>query len=150
MTAKQQIAAVIALALAAVALYLLWPSGVTPQEGPVPSASPPTDGAALTAANPGAVAVGAAASDVAEREVVATPGVPGRGDLVVRLLYGDDRSPAADVMVTAFRQHEIPKNSSAPSVDSKRRRTDAQGIARFPSMRAGRTGLIADRGHWLT
>ncbi|HEU4420469.1 MAG TPA: carboxypeptidase-like regulatory domain-containing protein, partial [Planctomycetota bacterium] len=73
----------------------------------------------------------------------------GRGDLVVRLLYGDDRSPAAFVMVTAFRKNEVPRNASAPSVDSKRRRTDAEGIARFPSMRAGRTGLIADRGHWF-
>jgi len=148
MTAKERIAAAAALVLAIAALYMLWPTSAAPQESPASGGSSPT-GAEPVAASGAATTPEGAASDTTQREALATPGAPGRGDLLVRLFYGDDHSPAADVMLTAFRKNEIPRYSSAPSVDSKRRRTDAQGIARFPSMRAGRTGLIADRGHWF-
>jgi len=146
-TARQKVAMVSALVVALFCLYLFWPtsdlqpdaaSGESARSGA--GAVPATSGVGTTSER--------AQSETAQREALTTPGAVGRGDLVVRLRYGDDRSPAADVMVTAFRKNEIPRSSSAPSVDAKRRRTDAEGIARFPSMRAGRTGLIADRGHW--
>ena len=149
MTARQKVAIAAAFVLALLSLYLFWPTDAAPPESPASGESAPLGAAALTAAISAATTPEGAQSDTTQREALATPGVVGRGDLVVRLLYGDDRSPAADVMVTAFRRNETPRNTSAPSVDSKRRHTDADGIARFPSMRAGRTGLIADRGHWF-
>jgi len=148
MTTKQRIATAAALLLALFSLYLLWPTDAAPPESIASEVAAPLGGRAVTADINASTTSAGASSDTTQREALATPAAMGRGDLVVRLLYGDDRSPAADVMVTAFRKHETPRNSSAPSVDSKRRRTDAEGIARFPSMRAGRTGLIADRGHW--
>lgn len=146
MTTRQRIATAVAGVLALFSLFLLWPRDAAPPESPAAPGSAPQAGRAATA-DLGAQSPDVAPGESTQREALATPAA-GRGDLVVRLLYGDDRSPAADVMVTAFRKNEIPRNASAPSVDSKRRRTDAEGIARFPSMRAGRTGLIADRGHW--
>ncbi len=148
MTPKQRIGTVAAFVVALFSLYLLWPTDAAPPELMASHRSAPLGAGPVTAAISATTTLDAAASETAHREALAAPEAVGRGDLVVRLFYGDDRSPAAGVMVTAFRKHETPRNSSAPSVDSKRRRTDADGIARFPSMRAGRTGLIADRGHW--
>lgn len=147
MRTKETVALLVVLAVAVAALVLFWPTGVAPR------APEPTIGSSPAEAAPASAAADTAAPrdveiEAAERAAVAAPTAPGRGDLVVRLLYGDDRSPAAGILVTAFRKNEIPRASSAPSVDAKRRRTDAEGIARFPDMRAGRTGLIADRGHW--
>src|SRR5262245_37501904 len=145
-TAKERVAAAAGLALAIALAWLLWPTGAAVPESRASGGSSPT-----TAVEPAAASATpeAAGGDAARREGLAAPAAPGRGDLVLRLLYGDDRSPAADVMVTAFRKNEIPRNASAPSVDAKRCRTDAHGIARFPSMRTGRTGLVVDRGHWF-
>ena len=148
MTARQKLAAA-ALVLALAALWLLWPAADAPPASFASGASLPPEATAATAALGAPTTEQGMASDTAQREAIAAPAGNGRGDLVVRVLYGDDRSPAAGVMVTAFRKNEVPRNASAPSVDAKRRRTDEQGIARFPSMRAGRTGLIADRGHWF-
>lgn len=139
----------IGLFMAAVAIgfaVLAWSPAV--QGPPVPEQSPPPVPDPVTAAVEAASAPSPAPAPTVQRELVAAPTASGRGDLVVHLLY-DDRSPAADVMLTAFRRNEIPRTSLAPSVDAKRRRTDANGIARFPSMRAGRTGLVTDRGHWF-
>jgi len=148
MTAKDKLA-LAAFVLALAALLLLWPANAAPPAPPASGPSAPPGGAAATATIDAATPTEGTIRDTTQREAVVTPGSKGRGDLVVRLLYGDDRSPAADVMVTAFRKNEVPRNASAPSVDAKRRATDAEGIARFPSMRAGRTGLIVDRGHWF-
>ena len=146
MTAKTKVIAA-ALAFASAALYLLWPAQVPPAE--LPAADPTaTPGIAAAAADNGAVPAAAEDGETVRREIP-LPSVTDRGDLLLRLRYGDDHSPAADVMVTAFRKNEIPRISSAPSVGAKRYRTDADGLVRFPSMRAGRTGLIADRGHWF-
>jgi len=148
MTTKQRVAIAAAMMLALFALFLLWPKDDAPPVSIAPDRAAPLGGHAVTADISASTTSEATSSGTTQREALATPDA-GRGDLIVRLLYGDDRSPAADVMVTAFRKNEVPRNASAPSVDSKRRRTDAKGIARFPSMRAGRTGLIADRGHWF-
>jgi hypothetical protein len=147
-TAKEKVAATAALALAMAVAWLLWPTGAAVPASRASGASSPTAAVDPATANAPA-APEKAVGEATHREALAAPGATGRGDLVLRLLYGDDRSPAAGVMVTAFRKNEIPRIASAPSVDAKRCRTDAQGIARFPSMRAGRTGLIADRGHWF-
>ena len=144
---KKVLAAAAVLAAAGL-LYLLWPTNSTPQESAAAARPAPT-GVTPVAAAGAAAKPEEAVGEPTQREVQATPAATGRGDLVVRLLYGDDRSPAADVEVIAFRKNEVPRNASAPSADSKARRTDAKGIARFPSMRAGRTGLVADRGHWF-
>ncbi|MCU0867564.1 MAG: carboxypeptidase-like regulatory domain-containing protein [Planctomycetes bacterium] len=146
-TIRHRLAMAAALVLALLTLFLLWPTDAAPpKSGAADRAAP--QAASVVTADLGA-SNAAAASTPTQREALAAPTAGGRGDLVVRLLYGDDRSPAAGVMVTAFRKNEIPRLVSAPSVDSQRRRTDAEGIVRFPSLRAGRTGLIADRGHWL-
>lgn len=147
MTTNEKLAAA-ALGLALVALYLLWPTTAAPKAPPASDGSTPSGAEAATAHLGAATPAEGTASVPAQREAIVVPATMGRGDLVVRVFYGDDRTPAADVMVTAFRKNEVPRIASAPSVDAKRRRTDAEGIARFPSMRAGRTGLIADRGHW--
>jgi RNA polymerase sigma factor (sigma-70 family) len=143
---KKVLAAAAVLAVAGL-LYLLWPTNPAPQESAAAGRSAPT-GVTPVAAAGAAAKPEEAVGEPAQREAQATPGATGRGDLVVRLLYGDDRSPAADVEVTAFRKNEF-GNAFSPSAGSKARRTDAKGIARFPSMRAGRTGLVVDLGHWF-
>lgn len=148
MSARKQIATVAAFVLVLVAIFLFRPTDASPPHATTTAEATPAGADPATGVVAAAQQAPGPTSDTTRREGSSAPGARGRGDLVVRLLYGDDRSPAADVLVTAFRKHETPRNSSAPSVDSKRCRTDAAGIARFPSMRAGRTGLIADRGHW--
>jgi RNA polymerase sigma-70 factor (ECF subfamily) len=146
MMAKGKILAAAAVLVAAGA-WAFWPGDGAPGAGPRQTSTAGAPVAAQSALDRQADAE--LKADAMQREAIAAPSATGRGDLVVRLLYGDDHSPAADVMVTAFRKNEIPRNASAPSVDSKRQRTNAEGIARFSSLRAGRTGLIADRGHWF-
>ena len=68
---------------------------------------------------------------------------PTTGSLVVRLLWSDG-SPAADVSLDVQCDAD-----PAPRDEFFRRRTDAEGRARFPELFAGKVALFVDRGAYF-
>ncbi|HLQ38076.1 MAG TPA: sigma-70 family RNA polymerase sigma factor, partial [Planctomycetota bacterium] len=124
-----------AKALCAVGMLLLggvaWWAMVRPSSSPTgsPTASPPL--AALNAD----LADGrppSQRSDLERRDLVAPIPSPGETTLLVHAVYGDDHSPAADLLLIVGREGEDSR------IGPRRLLTDAQGNARFEGLAAGR------------
>ena len=143
MTMKTKLLAATFVLLAATGALVLWATR-DPVPGNPDLAVKAVDGASLETATVARDAAAATTTNTTERESVspATADVATTGALVVRVRYGDDKTPAEGVMVIVHR------SAADPRVEGMRARSDAAGTTRFESLAAARYAVTTDRG-WL-
>ncbi|MEO6597103.1 MAG: hypothetical protein ABIP94_20355, partial [Planctomycetota bacterium] len=103
------------------------------------------DAAAATAADSAdapaeATGAQAPASEVTDREAVPRKATATTGSLLVHVVYGGDKSPAADVEVA------ITRGGADALFETPRERTDETGTARFEELVPGRVYAHVERG----
>ncbi|MCA8955565.1 MAG: carboxypeptidase regulatory-like domain-containing protein [Planctomycetes bacterium] len=141
------LAGVALLSLAILAL-LWWQLGFGAVDGPTvrpPDAAPPEELQAKVPALPGP---GPAAGPEAERREVANPGPKADaaptdkslGSLLVRVIYGDDKSPAEGIQISL---QELVRDGPRPPF--RRKRSDKSGQVEFDRLQPGNVVLLSDR-----
>jgi RNA polymerase sigma-70 factor (ECF subfamily) len=144
MTSKAKFAT-LAATLGGILLVALWTVLSAPpsrgETATAPAAPTPESATAPPAAAPRAEA---ASPGAAEREAVAAPAPPTTGSLLVHAVWGDDKTPAPDVLLELYRV------GGDSLFDSPRQRSGADGSARFTELAPGRVFVQVQRGdsHW--
>ncbi|HZN38069.1 MAG TPA: sigma-70 family RNA polymerase sigma factor [Planctomycetota bacterium] len=142
MTMKTKLVAATFVLLAVTGALVLWAT-----RDPVPT-SPDApgkmvEGASVETSKVARDAIAATSpANQTERESVSAPvaDTAPTGTLVLHVRYGDDKAPAAGVVLIVHR------SATDPRVEGLRCKTDAAGTARFESLLPGRLMLTSDRG----
>src|SRR5260221_9217878 len=92
------------------------------------------------AAKPGALAEHEADTTPGERETVAVPPVATTGTLLVHVVWGNDKKPAPDVLLSLYR------DGPDPLFEEPYATSDEQGTVRFIGLRPGRVYAQVNRG----
>ncbi len=144
MTMKTKLVAVIAAMLTVTAALALWATRDSVPSQPDATIKVVERAAVETSSMPrDAVAAATAEGTSTQREAVPMPATATSptGTLVLHVRYGDDKAPAAGVMMIVRRP------GTDARVEGRRQRTDSAGTVRFETLPPGRLVIASDRGN---
>ncbi len=141
MTTKTKVAAILTT-IGGILLVTLW-AVLGPPAEPAQLQPPPTSVQRETAplsprAEPAATV--AAVEARSDRQAVGVPAAPTTGSLLVHVIWGDDKQPAAGVLVEAYR------GGDDGLFENLRATSDASGTVKFDEISPGRVWAVVQRG----
>jgi len=141
MTTKVKLATAVT-ALAGLLLLALWAVQQPPESQGDASGPAARPGALSAPIESPAVPTDATSEHTApaERQVVPAPAAPTTGSLLAHVVWGDDKTPAAGVLVEAYR------GSGDALFENLRAVSDATGTVQFAELSPGRVWVVVQRG----